>query len=591
MKSPANHSKYNKHSPRSNDNHDKSSTKHIEGSRSSSRSPETKRKCGEMRGRGEKNLEMKTWVGRSPESITHDDDVFVWKKKYAQDGKKYSEKELREKAEQCRRENNQEIEELRRKRMKREKEREARENDLRKKKNDECFFSSKEEEKFALKQARLRLMTRLQNGNPCPIDYLARLIFWDQRDFEELDITTFQDPMGVLKNLNIDQLEDVIEDVKICKLIDNNENPVYWNDIDVVAKHFLKKNTTNEENINDVVQKNIISTFSDKNLKQLLEMEKQLTKKVQDKNCTNPDFWYTVIGRLNYSIAKLRLKDIYTSIMKKQVEKIKKIQENELCKDEDAEINMSEVLSNLTFAEVHQLNEKIPFDITELIGEDKDKVNRLWKVLNRKQTLFAAIKLYELYNFQPCVVNELSVIPNIPVIEENKFYDEIKSKQKVQSSINENNMSNNEDFEVKDEDFDDEIDLGNKAISWTDKSVQAKKPKYTNIVRTGYDWNRYNRTHFTFEDPPPKIVQGYRFTIMYDELLDPTKTPQFTVVPDPNDEEFATITFKAGPPYMDIAFKIVNREWQVLHKKGFEAKFSKGIFRLSFFFKKYRYRR
>lgn len=43
------------------------------------------------------------------------------------------------------------------------------------------------------------------------------------------------------------------------------------------------------------------------------------------------------------------------------------------------------------------------------------------------------------------------------------------------------------------------------------------------------------------------------------------------------------------PPYEDIAFRIVNREWERSHKKGF--KFERGILRLYFNFKRYRYLR
>ena len=47
----------------------------------------------------------------------------------------------------------------------------------------------------------------------------------------------------------------------------------------------------------------------------------------------------------------------------------------------------------------------------------------------------------------------------------------------------------------------------------------------------------------------------------------------------------------AGPPYEDIAFKIVNREWDFGNKKGFRCQFMNGIFQLWFFYKRYRYRR
>ena len=41
----------------------------------------------------------------------------------------------------------------------------------------------------------------------------------------------------------------------------------------------------------------------------------------------------------------------------------------------------------------------------------------------------------------------------------------------------------------------------------------------------------------------------------------------------------------------DIAFKIVNREWEYSYKRGFRCQFQNNIFQLWFHFKRYRYRR
>ncbi|CAJ0585697.1 unnamed protein product, partial [Mesorhabditis spiculigera] len=103
-------------------------------------------------------------------------------------------------------------------------------------------------------------------------------------------------------------------------------------------------------------------------------------------------------------------------------------------------------------------------------------------------------------------------------------------------------------------------------------------------------WNKYNQTHYDVDNPPPKVVQGYKFNVFYPDLLDPTIAPNFKIYEDA-DPDFATIRFKAGPPYEDIAFKVVNREWDVLHKNGYKCQFQQGVFQLWFSFKKYRYRR
>ena len=29
----------------------------------------------------------------------------------------------------------------------------------------------------------------------------------------------------------------------------------------------------------------------------------------------------------------------------------------------------------------------------------------------------------------------------------------------------------------------------------------------------GYEWNKYNQTHYDHDNPPPKIVQGYKFNV------------------------------------------------------------------------------
>ncbi|XP_047997249.1 cactin [Leguminivora glycinivorella] len=125
---------------------------------------------------------------------------------------------------------------------------------------------------------------------------------------------------------------------------------------------------------------------------------------------------------------------------------------------------------------------------------------------------------------------------------------------------------------------------------WPDK-YRPRKPRYFNRVHTGFEWNKYNQTHYDMDNPPPKIVQGYKFNIFYPDLIDPKATPDFSLKPCADNPEFAVLRFRAGPPYEDIAFKIVNREWEYSYKRGFRCHFHNNIFQLWFHFKRYRYRR
>ena len=43
-------------------------------------------------------------------------------------------------------------------------------------------------------------------------------------------------------------------------------------------------------------------------------------------------------------------------------------------------------------------------------------------------------------------------------------------------------------------------------IYWWHDKYQPRKPKYFNRVHTGYEWNKYNQTHYDADNPPPKVV-------------------------------------------------------------------------------------
>eukprot|EP00897_Mesotaenium_endlicherianum_P008564 jgi/Mesen1/7736/ME000407S06954 len=136
-----------------------------------------------------------------------------------------------------------------------------------------------------------------------------------------------------------------------------------------------------------------------------------------------------------------------------------------------------------------------------------------------------------------------------------------------------------------------EVNLESQVYWWHDK-YRPRKPKYFNRVHTGYEWNKYNQTHYDHDNPPPKIVQGYKFNIFYPDLIDKVKAPTYVIDRDGSkDGETCLIRFHAGPPYEDIAFRVVNKEWEYSHKKGFKCTFERGILHVYFNFKRYRYRR
>jgi len=137
-----------------------------------------------------------------------------------------------------------------------------------------------------------------------------------------------------------------------------------------------------------------------------------------------------------------------------------------------------------------------------------------------------------------------------------------------------------------------EVALASQVYWWHDK-YKPRKPKYFNRVHTGFEWTKYNKAHYDSDNMPPKVVQGYKFNIFYPDLIDKSKTPSYVIEKDPGSAEGSTciIRFKAGAPYEDIAFRIVNKEWEYTHKRGFKCLFDRGILHLYFSFRRPGYRR
>ena len=138
---------------------------------------------------------------------------------------------------------------------------------------------------------------------------------------------------------------------------------------------------------------------------------------------------------------------------------------------------------------------------------------------------------------------------------------------------------------------------------WASK-YRPRKPRYFNRVQMGYEWNKYNQTHYDHDNPPPKVVQGYKFNVFYPDLIDKMKAPTYRIEREhgrkrgqsfapAGEEDTCLIRFMSGPPYEDLAFRIVDKEWDFSAKRerGFRSSFDKGILQLHFSFKKVYYRK
>ena len=146
-------------------------------------------------------------------------------------------------------------------------------------------------------------------------------------------------------------------------------------------------------------------------------------------------------------------------------------------------------------------------------------------------------------------------------------------------------LENNSDNELV---FNDIVEI-KKEYEWS-KDYKPIKPRYANKKILGFDWNRHNQAHYDNVNLPPKTINGYRFNIFYPNLVDKTKTPKFYLERSET-PDMCIIRFGSGAPYEDVAFKILNREWNTRVKGDFLNVFDKGVLKLYFKFKRFRYKR
>ncbi|CAA0840031.1 Cactin [Striga hermonthica] len=415
----------------------------------------------------------------------------------------------------------------------------------------------KKEEEFHFDQSKVRSEIRLREGRTKPIDILTKHL--DPSDDFEVEIN---EPYMVFKGLTVIEMEELHDDIKLHLDLDR-ATPThikYWEALLVVSEWELaearKKDASErarvrgeqlppemigqERGLHSSVEADVRNLLQGKTYGELETLQSQIESQMRSGTAKVVEYWEAILKRLHIYKAKACLKEIHAKMLRTRLERL--------------ETTQSEVGSYSPLQLHGDENEENAIDPEE----DKAILER------RRNAVLEERRIQEL--------------PLRPAHPEDNFE---KSAMKSMGVMEEGDVV----FGTNDE-----INLDSQVYWWHDK-YRPRKPKYFNRVHTGYEWNKYNQTHYDHDNPPPKIVQGYKFNIFYPDLVDKSKAPTYTIEKDGDSSETCIIRFHAGPPYEDIAFRIVNKEWEYSHKKGFKCTFERGILHVYFNFKRHRYRR
>ncbi|KAK4658302.1 hypothetical protein QC762_100220 [Podospora pseudocomata] len=429
-----------------------------------------------------------------------------------------------------------------------------------------------DEDKFVLNQAKKKADIRVREHRAKPIDHLAfnlRFIDTDRDIFDDHDADaeiSILGPEAVLESLGEAQLRELDEDIRSYHTLEcNKKNKEYWTALLALCadrRQKLKPQGPEGRAVTSVAS-DVDRILSPKSLAQLEALEKQIRAKLQSNEPIDTDYWEQLLKSLLVYKAKATLKSICEEVKAARVGLLK-TRDLEKARELEASDGYAGAAPALGSA-----------------GSSSKPASRPSAAVMASASASASAGSS---SAPPPGTARFAVVGTEDFSQATKaLYDREVAK----------GISEGEEIFTAEE----EVPGVSKPL-WADK-YRPRKPRYFNRVQMGYEWNKYNQTHYDHDHPPPKVVQGYKFNIFYPDLIDKTKAPTFKIIREhgrrkgeslapAGSEDTCLIRFIAGPPYEDIAFRIVDREWDYSAKKerGFKSSFDKGILQLHFQFKK-----
>ncbi|XP_070830008.1 splicing factor Cactin [Chaetodon trifascialis] len=574
--------------------------------------------------------------------------TFKWQKALDKKGIGHlGEKELKERNKCIQEENRRELQKVKQLRLEREREKAMRETELemlQREKEAEHFKTwAEQEDNFHLHQAKLRSKIRIRDGRAKPIDLLAKYISAEDDDLA----VEMHEPYTFLNGLTVTDMDDLLEDIKVYMELEQGKNVDFWRDMTTITEDEISKLRKLEasgkgpgdrrEGINTAVSTDVQMVFKGKTYSQLQALHLNIESKIRAGG-SNLDigYWESLLQQVRVYMARARLRERHQDVLRQKLFKLKQEQgveseplfpiikeepesdDDEERAEEQTRETISEEPGQSSASSTKHKSRDTEEDAEEEAGpstltaddqdedggekgdkkDDEEKGEVVEAVLTEEDLIQQSQAEYDSGRYSPTLLtsSELPLDSHTITPEEDTHRLQLARRQlQVTGDANESaedafvrrareGMGNDEaQFSV-------EFPVTGKMYLWADK-YRPRKPRFFNRVHTGFEWNKYNQTHYDFDNPPPKIVQGYKFNIFYPDLIDKRSTPQYFLEPSPDNKDFGILRFHAGPPYEDIAFKIVNREWEYSHRHGFRCQFANGIFQLWFHFKRYRYRR
>ncbi|ORY34113.1 mid region of cactin-domain-containing protein [Naematelia encephala] len=439
---------------------------------------------------------------------------------------------------------------------------------------------------------------------------------WADAGFEfEID-----EPWRIFENLNLEDCIELEQDIKMYLSLEKSPiNIEFWEAMMLVCQYNLEQLRDPDyaeggrffDKDVDSAAGSIVSGLS---LQRLDELEARTNAMLRSGQPVDGEFWDLVLKKINVEKAIARLNSIHEVVLKNRLEQFKRRQREDAAKvqaelggviinnkpavqtyggDMQADVGEDDDADDEMDEEDHveeydpEMSPK-PVDVRTLaleerrlpIIDEEDEWRDLFKIRRQITETNYVPRQTNIPRSAPTTSVSVSR-PSAADLEAERYYRAEAERERKELGSDESE----EEFG----DLDEGLALPSN-YDWTDR-YRPRKPRFFNRVHTGFEWSKYNQTHYDTDNPPPKVVQGYKFNIFYPDLIDKSKAPTYYIKRIPDDNETQMIVFTAGPPYEDIAFRIVRRPWEYSHRKGFRSMFDRGVLQLYFNFGRSFYRK
>lgn len=313
---------------------------------------------------------------------------------------------------------------------------------------------------------------------------------------------------------------------------------------------------------NAAVKAEITRLLSGKSHDQLVQLQQQVQAKLASGEVIDVDYWEGLLKELVVQKAKAKLRDMHEVVLNNRLEQLRKKQRDEALRyaqevknaifvpppadalegpdngeDEEEEMQIEEeeeqggtvvaekwddkwepVLHNripeecracqvVDFAEDRQklVRQPIPF----FLRPDRDPLTRSHHTLCPSHTSFSASTRQQYAARRAVAQARFVVKPRTAATggDEAGGSSTNKDEEIYQAAVGQG-------FDEEEEFFNMEAEMSKQSYTWEDK-YRPRKPRYFNKVHTGYEWNKYNQTHYEYVSlsPSPLLLLPLRLTV------------------------------------------------------------------------------